>query len=295
MQIAVNNGRHRTGAGLSHARPDWHRAARKPPRWQEAFTLIELMIAVLLLSMIAMIVLPKVISASQDARESALLSDLQTVRTGVEVYRNEHNARGPHLDERGELDSEHFVERLVGRTFPSGLVAKYGPCGPYLHKWPENPFSDKSARQAIKFGWTAASPRDNTTGWYYNVDTCLVYPNSQHGGLSLSRDNDSSRPGTPAASQDDTCGFRLNGIMEGPDGRVAMINGQRLREGQTIDNAKITEIGDYQVKLELDGREITVGMSKAASPDEFEQPGRQDKTEQPAPGEEPSSPESQTP
>jgi hypothetical protein len=83
--------------------------------------------------------------------------------------------------------------------------------------------------------------------------------------------------------------------MEGPDGRVAMINGQRLREGQTIDNAKITEIGDYQVKLELDGREITVGMSKAASPDEFEQPGRQDKTEQPAPGEEPSSPESQTP
>jgi hypothetical protein len=236
-------------------------------------------IVVLLLGTIAMIVLPKFLSATEDARESSLLSALRTLWAQVDVYRNEHNGRGPHLNEQGELDTERFVERLAGRTFPSGLVAKYGPCGPYLHQWPENPFSDSSVRAAVKFGWAAQSPRDGTTGWYYNIDTCLVSPNSPRGALSVCPAHDSPCRSVAGNTKESTTGFRLTGIVEGPDGRVAVINGQRLHEGQTVNNAKVVEIGEYHVKLELDGHKITVGMSQAvsadqdvAAPDEPQQP-----------------------
>lgn len=265
-----------------------------------AFTLIELLIVVLLLITIAAIVVPRFLSASQDARGSRLLSDLQTVRSQVEIYKSEHNGRGPHLDEKGELDTEHFAERLTGKTYPSGQLSKYGPCGPYLHEWPENPLVDRFVRSAVMFGWASVPPRDGTSGWYYNLDTCLLYPNSP--------DSDPEAGPAPAGAatssggqdkpQEGPAGLRLNGIMEGPEGRVAIINNQRVHEGQTIDNAKVLAISDYGVKLEIDGREVNLGMSKsisvnpdAAAPTASPQPAEPQETVQPAPVEAPAGPD----
>jgi len=263
----------------SQAKPDTSVTARKspiypafpcaPPRSRWAFTLIELVIVILLLGTIAMIVMPKFLDASQDAKESSLLSDLRTVRSQIEVYRNEHNGRGPHLNERGELDPEQFIDRLTGRTFPSGQMTKYGPCGPYLTEWPDNPFSPRGIRGTVKFGWALRPPRDGTTGWYYNIDSCLVSPNSPQGGFSIcpADDGQAPQPDKALVAQDGEKGFKLTGILEGPDGRVAMINGQRLCEGQTINNAKVLEIGPYHVQLEVDGKVITLGMNKPVSQD----------------------------
>ena len=44
------------------------------------FTLVEILIVVIILGILAAIVIPQFTNASQDARESSLLSQLQTLR-----------------------------------------------------------------------------------------------------------------------------------------------------------------------------------------------------------------------
>ena len=54
--------------------------------------------------------------------------------------------------------------------------------------------------------------------------------------------------------------LRLSAIMRGPEGNAALINGDLLREGQTILGAKILSIGRHQVELESDGQRFTIRM-----------------------------------
>jgi len=54
--------------------------------------------------------------------------------------------------------------------------------------------------------------------------------------------------------------FRLSAVMRGPEGNVALINGNLFREGQTVLGARIVSIGRYQVELESAGRRFLIGM-----------------------------------
>jgi general secretion pathway protein G len=146
-----------------------------------AFTLVEVLIVVMLLAVLAMIAIPRFSSASDQARESALATDLQTTRQQVEVYKTDHNGRGPHLDEDGNLDVVRFVGRLTNKTTVAGKIDNNnGTCGPYLREWPSNPFLPAGSAQSIKFG-TDPAPRDGPSGWYFETDTAILYPNSVEG------------------------------------------------------------------------------------------------------------------
>jgi len=57
--------------------------------------------------------------------------------------------------------------------------------------------------------------------------------------------------GAPAA-------FRLGGIMSGPSGRVAMINGRARSVGQSVDGAKVMRINAFSVELERNGDTFTI-------------------------------------
>lgn len=56
-------------------------------RRQQGFTLIEILIVVVILGILAAIVIPQFTNASQDAQVSAIKSQLQTVRSQIELYR----------------------------------------------------------------------------------------------------------------------------------------------------------------------------------------------------------------
>jgi len=61
-------------------------------------------------------------------------------------------------------------------------------------------------------------------------------------------------PNPPAAKPGpNPAKFQLTGIMEGPQGATAIINGFFVTVGQTVDNAKVVEIGSHVVVLEADG------------------------------------------
>ena len=154
-------------------------------RGKSGFSLVEVLIVVIILAIIAMMVLPRLGRASDEARESALLTDLKTTCQQIRLYRTQHAGRLPHLNENGQKDTDNFVARITGRTEVDGRVSATGPMGPYLREWPENPYSPANIARNIKFGSGLPAPRDDTTGWYYDMLTGAVHPNSAEGALDF--------------------------------------------------------------------------------------------------------------
>jgi len=115
---------------------------------------------------------------SDDARESALLSDLQTVRSQLELYKIQHLDKYPGTDpSSGSFDGELFKSQLTKCTNGAGEVgsdpSKY-PFGPYLLKLPSNPFAAKNAESAAG---GKDEVGDGSTGWYFNTITGKFSPN----------------------------------------------------------------------------------------------------------------------
>src|SRR3982751_3820341 len=57
---------------------------------KSGFTLVEILIVVIILGILAAIVIPQFTNASQDARKNSLTSQLQTMRSQVELYKLQH-------------------------------------------------------------------------------------------------------------------------------------------------------------------------------------------------------------
>ena len=144
----------------------------------DAFTLVEILICVVILGILAMIVVPKFTEAAQEARESTLASDLSIARKQIALYKAEHNGRSPHLNASGTVDKTNFVARMTGRTNTSGQIASGGTCGPYLMKWPGNPFCSEATAQLIQFHPSPTPPRHSGTGWYFSLTTEILYSNT---------------------------------------------------------------------------------------------------------------------
>jgi len=123
-------------------------------RAKSGFTLVEILIVVVILGILAAIVIPQFTGASTEAKESSLRSNLQAVRSQIELYKIQHNADilpGEVLDAAtGNVTAATdiaFVNALTSKTDKNGVVdpgagdpATYR-YGPYMRKIPENPFS----------------------------------------------------------------------------------------------------------------------------------------------------------
>ncbi len=148
-----------------------------------AMTLVETLIVIVVLSIVAMVVLPQFGKAEEDSRNAALRSDLSAVRKAIERYYVDHRDKGPHLDADGRLDVEGFAARITQATDSTGRLDPDGGYGPYLMTWPSNPFSDGSVASDLLFGNTPTPPRNGATGWYYDIFSGLFSANSAWGAL----------------------------------------------------------------------------------------------------------------
>jgi general secretion pathway protein G len=136
-------------------------------RKNTGFTLVEILIVVIILGILAAIVIPQFTEASNDARVSALVSDLQTVRSQVELYKIQHLDNYPGTV-NGTWTIGNFVAHLTGKTDIDGVSG--GTLGPYLQKFPTNPFNNSAAvRDAT--GGSDPNAESGTEGWWFNSTT----------------------------------------------------------------------------------------------------------------------------
>jgi general secretion pathway protein G len=135
---------------------------------QKGFTLVEILIVVVILGILAAIVIPQFAGASTEAKEARLLSDLQSVRSQIELYKIQHNDIQP-----GQATgSVSFVADMTTYTLVDGTPAVPqapgdGVYGPYLQQIPTNPWNDfDSVTEAAADPGTAAN-----AGWFFNTTT----------------------------------------------------------------------------------------------------------------------------
>ncbi len=137
---------------------------------KKGFTLVEILIVVVILGILAAIVIPQFTSASETAKASSLVSQLQTIRSQLELYQVQHNGDYPDLSAVPTGGSTVW-DQLTETTDIDGALASTGTTyGPYLQKPPVNPFEDSSA--VIQAGSGTALPAAAAdSGWVYNQTT----------------------------------------------------------------------------------------------------------------------------
>ena len=132
-------------------------------RNQKGFTLVEILIVVIILGILAAIVIPQFTNASQDARKNSLTSQLQTIRSQIELYKLQHQDKLPDL-----LGTSSWT-LLTQKTTMQGTVTSAGSFGPYLQQVPTNPLNLGTG--IVQGTGAAISGNNATTGWVYDYGT----------------------------------------------------------------------------------------------------------------------------
>ena len=120
------------------------------------FTLVEILIVVVILGILAAIVIPQFTEASTEAKTSSLCTDLQTMRSQIELYKVQHNDDLP-----GEGGAT-FVQAMTEQTDIYGAVGT--DYGPYVQKIPTNAFTDKDTVDGLGTDIVG----NDSHGWDFN-------------------------------------------------------------------------------------------------------------------------------
>ena len=109
---------------------------------QHGFTLVEILIVVVILGILAAIVIPQFTNASESAKGSSLLTQLQTIRSQLQLYQIQHNGVFPIAMVDGAAD--FAWDQMTQYTDVDGNVQATPDdtfeFGPYLQQVPKNPF-----------------------------------------------------------------------------------------------------------------------------------------------------------
>jgi len=164
-----------------------------------------MLIVVIVLGILAMIIIPQITVSTEDAKLSTLKTNLNTIRSAIELYYHQHNQTYPGaVDESdgsteftgttgSESDAaEAFIAQLTTYTEASGeaSVSKTGDFiyGPYIKKatLPTNPFTETSdlTCDTDEADVTERTADTGTKAWKFYITTGVFIAND-----SLNRDH----------------------------------------------------------------------------------------------------------
>ncbi len=142
-------------------------------RSRSGFTLIEVLIVVVLVAVLAATVIPQFSSSAQDAKESALKHDLNSLRTRIDMYKLDHGGQAPTI-------TGSSLPQLVSATDANGNIGAAGPSFPYgpyiINGFPPNPITGSAIVTALTSYPPAAETGNG--GWLYNPTTGQVAADS---------------------------------------------------------------------------------------------------------------------
>lgn len=139
-------------------------------RSKSGFTLVEILIVVVILGILAAIVIPQFSQASTEARGSNVKSNLQMIRSQIELYKIQHGDVLPTIADGGD----ELIRVLTTKTnydgvLYTGAMATAGDAsyGPYMQKWPVNAANAES-RVLVQAADPAADAVNADNGWVFN-------------------------------------------------------------------------------------------------------------------------------
>ena len=158
-------------------------------RKAKGFTLVEILIVVIILGILAAIVIPQFTSASQDARNNSLTSQVQTIRSQIELYKLQHTTDADELfsDTTSDATQWSLLTSRTGKNSGTTTVAATDTaCGPYLQTMPVNGLNGKS-KVLVNTTTTEATSGviDATAGFVYNESTGKFFALDKSGNLYL--------------------------------------------------------------------------------------------------------------
>lgn len=166
---------------------------------QLGFTLIELLIVVIILAILAAIVIPQFTSATTDAQESALDSDLAAMRSAIELFKVQHGSAYPGsvattggtctaTKGTGAANSaQAFMDHMLMASDASGNTCSLSDTttfkyGPYIRKGiPNDPITQTGSLVAnivVTSTGAAIAPAAATGGWAYDAKSGQIVMNS---------------------------------------------------------------------------------------------------------------------
>ena len=144
-------------------------------RSNKAFTLVEILIVVVILGILAAIVIPQFTNASQEAQVGNVQTQLQTLRSQIELFRVRNNGQAP--DMVGAVDAS-FSDLLAGTGNTFGFPATGENSlnrvqEPYTRTRPINPRTGTNSvvEDATPRDSAAAFVNSGDPGWLYNSTT----------------------------------------------------------------------------------------------------------------------------
>jgi general secretion pathway protein G len=134
------------------------------------FTLVEILIVVIILGILAAIVIPQFTNASQDARKNSLTSQLQTLRSQVELYKLQHLDQNPTgLATAGDTAAATAWAEMLVKTNADQTTTGTPQFGPYLQTEPFNTLNGSADVFVRVTDVTLGGASGTTTsGWVFN-------------------------------------------------------------------------------------------------------------------------------
>lgn len=132
---------------------------------KSGFTLVEILIVVVILGILAAIVIPQFTEASTEAKNSSLMTDLQTMRSQIELYKIQHNDVKPDMTVVAGDNALTLVTLINGDVVAAGTPNSYGP---YIQKIPTNQFNNLAT---IEIEAVDTGLGGGNAGWHFNTVT----------------------------------------------------------------------------------------------------------------------------
>lgn len=147
-------------------------------RTHKGFTLVEILIVVVILGILAAIVIPQFTNASTEAKTSALMGELQTMRSQIELYKIQHNEQLPGNGTASFEDCMTQQTNVDGGLWAEGDGTVYGPY--YTNnRLPKNPFNTLNTVRI-----DGADAGANTEGWRFDSTTGVFQADDDFDGDS---------------------------------------------------------------------------------------------------------------
>jgi general secretion pathway protein G len=155
------------------------RPIRRAPK---GFTLIEILIVVIILGILAAIVIPQFTNASKDAKQSSLVTMVQSLRSQIALFKLQHNDRlpgaNPLVDSGGTFDQAVFWNQITQFSDLNGGTASAKDAthvyGPYMQSIPTNPLNNSqtvAAAAAAGVGFQYDYNAGTGSGKVWGVDS----------------------------------------------------------------------------------------------------------------------------